>query len=79
MVLFKINYWIKRKRIINLHQYAGDFVGKPITFDSVEIAKVVLSLDLPPSKLDIGKLTYEYVENEKYPDETFCIGQIKRS
>jgi glyceraldehyde 3-phosphate dehydrogenase len=46
----------------------------------VEIAKVVLSLDLPPSKLDIGKLTYEYIlENEKYPDKTFCIGQIKRS
>jgi glyceraldehyde 3-phosphate dehydrogenase len=40
-------------------------VGKPITiFDSVEIAKVVLSLDLPPSKLDIGKLTYEYVLRE---------------
>jgi glyceraldehyde 3-phosphate dehydrogenase len=58
MVLFKINYWIKVSEIINLHQYAGDFVGKPITiFDSVEIAKVVLSLDLPPSKLDIGKLT----------------------
>jgi glyceraldehyde 3-phosphate dehydrogenase len=34
-----------------------EIVGKPITiFDSVEIA-VVLSLDLPPSKLDIGKLT----------------------
>jgi glyceraldehyde 3-phosphate dehydrogenase len=39
-----------------------EIVGKPITiFDSVEIAKVVLSLDLPPSKLDIGKLTYEYI------------------
>jgi glyceraldehyde 3-phosphate dehydrogenase len=36
-------------------------VGKPINvFSSVEIAKVILSLDLPPSKLDIGKLTYEY-------------------
>jgi glyceraldehyde 3-phosphate dehydrogenase len=37
-------------------------VGKPINvFSSVEIAKVILSLDLPPSKLDIGKLTYEYL------------------
>jgi glyceraldehyde 3-phosphate dehydrogenase len=25
-------------------------------FSSVEIAKVILSLDLPPSKLDIGNL-----------------------
>jgi glyceraldehyde 3-phosphate dehydrogenase len=42
----------------------------------VEIAKVVLSIT---SKLDIGKLTYEYIlENEKYPDARH-IGQIKRS
>lgn len=47
--------------IINLHEYAGAFVQKPISiFDSVEIAQAILSLDLPPSKLDIGKLTYEY-------------------
>jgi glyceraldehyde 3-phosphate dehydrogenase len=38
--------------IINLHEYAGEFVGKPISiFDSVEIARAILSLDLPPSKL----------------------------
>jgi glyceraldehyde 3-phosphate dehydrogenase len=56
-------------------------VGKPITiFDSVEIAKVVLSLDLPPSKLDIGKLTYEYIlENEKYPDARhFVLDKLKK-
>jgi glyceraldehyde 3-phosphate dehydrogenase len=48
-------------------------------FDSVEIAKVVLSLDLPPSKLDIGKLTYEYIlENEKYPDARhFVLDKLK--
>ena len=47
--------------IINLHEYAGEFVGKPISvFDSVEIAKAILTSDLPPSKLDIGKLTYEF-------------------
>ena len=62
MVLFR-NQLIDKNvsEIINLHEYAGEFVGKPISiFDSVEIAKAILSLDLPPSKLDIGKLTYEY-------------------
>jgi glyceraldehyde 3-phosphate dehydrogenase len=57
-------------------------VGKPITiFDSVEIAKIVLSLDLPPSKLDIGRLTYEYVlENEKYPDARhFVLDKLKEA
>ncbi len=60
MVLFKNQLLDKNvSDIINLHQYAAEFVGKPISiFASVEIAKVVLSLDLPPSKLDIGKLTY---------------------
>jgi glyceraldehyde 3-phosphate dehydrogenase len=56
MVLFKNQLLDKNvNEIINLHQYSGEFVGKPINvFSSVEIAKVILSLDLPPSKLDIG-------------------------
>ena len=47
--------------ILNLHEYAGAFVQKPISiFDSVEITKAIKNIDLPPAKLDIGKLTYEY-------------------
>src|SRR3990167_8406284 len=69
MVLFR-NQLLEKSvnEIINLHEYAGEFVGKPISiFDSVEITKAILSLDLPPSKLDIGKLTYEFnLENSKY-------------
>ncbi|MFH7017841.1 glyceraldehyde-3-phosphate dehydrogenase [Flavobacterium sp. FlaQc-47] len=83
MVLFKNQLLDKNvSDIINLHQYAGEFVGKPITiFDSVEIAKVVLSLDLPPAKLDLGKLTYEYgLEDEKYPDARyFVMDKLKRA
>ncbi|MGM0635417.1 MAG: glyceraldehyde-3-phosphate dehydrogenase [Bacteroidota bacterium] len=47
--------------IINLHNYAGKFVEKPISiFDTAEIAMAINQLDLPPAKIDIGKLTYEY-------------------
>ncbi len=47
--------------IINLHEYAGQFVQKPISiFDSVELLRAISDLQLPPSKLDIGKLTFEY-------------------
>ncbi len=47
--------------VINLHEYAGEFVQKPISiFDSVEILRAINDITLPPSKLDIGKLTYEY-------------------
>lgn len=62
VVLFK-NQIIDRNvsDIIHLHEYAGEFVQKPISiFDSVEILRAINDIKLPPSKLDIGKLTYEY-------------------
>lgn len=68
--------------ILNLHEYAGEFVGKPISiFDSVEIAREMLSLDLPPSKLDIGKLTFEYhLEDDKYRNtKSFVIEKLKKA
>jgi len=83
IVLFR-NQLIDRNvsDIINLHEYAGEFVGKPISvFDSVEIAKAILSLDLPPSKLDIGKLTYEFhLEDDKYNNaKSFVIDKLKNA
>ena len=68
LVLFR-NQLIDRNvsEILNLHEYAGAFVQKPISiFDSVEIANAIKTLDLPPAKLDIGKLTYEFhLEDQK--------------
>ena len=66
--------------ILNLHEYACEFVQKPISiFDSVEIAQAINTLDLPPAKLDIGKLTYEYhVEEGKYNNATaFVADKLK--
>jgi glyceraldehyde 3-phosphate dehydrogenase len=81
LVLFR-NQLIDRNvsDIINLHEYAGEFVQKPINvFDSVEIARAIEALDLPPSRIDIGKLTYEYhLEDDKYNDATaFVIDKLK--
>ena len=60
--------------ILSLHEYAGAFVQKPISiFDSVEIAQAIKTLDLPPSKLDIGKLTYEYHLSEDSSDATSLV------
>ncbi len=62
IVLFKNQVIDKNvSDIINLHEYAGEFVQKPISiFDSVELLRAINDIKLPPSKLDIGKLTYEY-------------------
>ncbi|NNE31388.1 MAG: glyceraldehyde-3-phosphate dehydrogenase [Winogradskyella sp.] len=73
LVLFR-NQLMDRNvsEILNLHEYAGEFVQKPISiFDSVEIAQAIRALDLPPAKLDIGKLTYEFhLEDQKYGNAT---------
>ena len=83
LVLFR-NQLIDRNvsDIINLHEYAGAFVQKPINiFDSVEIAEALNSLDLPPSRIDIGRLTYEYhLEDDKYNDaKAFVIDKLKNA
>jgi glyceraldehyde 3-phosphate dehydrogenase len=81
LVLFR-NQLIDRNvsDIINLHEYAGEFVEKPIhVFDSVELARAILNLDLPPSKIDIGKLTFEYHSDDKQYDnaKAFIIDKLK--
>lgn len=83
LVLFR-NQLIDRNvsDIINLHEYAVEFVKKPINiFDSVEIARAIESLDLPPSRIDIGKLTYEFhLEDNKYHDaKAFVIDKLKNA
>jgi glyceraldehyde 3-phosphate dehydrogenase len=47
----------------------------------VEIARAILNLDLPPSRIDIGKLTYEYhLEDNKYHDaRAFVIDKLKNA
>lgn len=82
LVLFR-NELIDRNvsDILNLHEYAGEFVQKPISiFDSVEIAQAIKTLDVPPAKLDIGKLTYEYhLEDQKYSNATAFVADKLKS
>lgn len=62
LVIFR-NQLVDRNisEILNLLEYAVEFVQKPISiFDALEISSAIKELDLPPAKLDIGKLAYEY-------------------
>ncbi|WP_303318957.1 glyceraldehyde-3-phosphate dehydrogenase [Flavivirga abyssicola] len=78
LVIFR-NQLIDRNvsQILNLHEYAGKFVQKPISiFDSVEIAQAIKTLDIPPAKLDIGKLTYEFhLEENKHNNATAFVAR----
>jgi len=83
VVLFKNQVIDKNvSDIIHLHEYAGEFVQKPISiFDSVEILRAIYDLKLPPSKLDIGKLTYEYHTEVNVSNnvKSFVIGKLKHA
>ena len=81
VVIFKNRVIDKNvSEIINLHEYAGEFVQKPISiFDSVELLQAINDLKLPAAKLDIGKLTYEYhsEENNNLNVKAFVIDKLK--
>jgi glyceraldehyde 3-phosphate dehydrogenase len=61
LVLFRNPLVDKRaSEILNLIEYAREFVSKPISIlDALDIVKAITQIDLPSSKLDIGKLAYE--------------------
>jgi glyceraldehyde 3-phosphate dehydrogenase len=62
LVIFK-NQLIDRNvsEILNLIEYAVEFVQKPISiFDALEISRAIKQIKLPPAKIDIGKLAFEY-------------------
>lgn len=62
LVLFR-NQLVDRSatEIMKLHMYAKDIVKKPISVDdTVMLANELLKADICPSKIDIGKLAYEW-------------------
>jgi glyceraldehyde 3-phosphate dehydrogenase len=58
--------------IINLHYYAKDIVKKTIAVkDTVALANEIYNLDVCPSRIDIGRLAYEWMqEKEKFKTST---------
>jgi glyceraldehyde 3-phosphate dehydrogenase len=53
---------ISTSELINLFDYAEKVLNKPIDIHKVaEVAKKLSEIDLAPSKLDIGKITSEYL------------------
>jgi glyceraldehyde 3-phosphate dehydrogenase len=71
--------------ILNLHEYAGQVVNKPIdVFTTSELAEIITTLDVPASKLDIGKLASEWLaEKEQFSSKLEFLngklGSLKRS
>jgi len=83
LVMFRNPLIDKRaSEILNLIEYSREFVNKPITIqDALNIAKAIQEVDLPSSKLDIGKLAYEcYLHPEGCEDKvTFIKRKLKNA
>lgn len=81
LVLFRNPLKDKRvSEVLNLIDYAKEFVAKPISIhDALAIAKAIQQIDLPASKLDIGKLVYEsYLDASGSEDKVaFVQNQLK--
>ena len=81
LILFRNQLVDKRaSEILNLLNYTKDFVSKPIKIeDALKIAKAIQTLKLPASKLDIGKLSYEYhLNHTNFKNEVdFVKNQLK--
>ena len=56
---------INISELMNCFDYAKDVVFKPLDISLVnDLVKEIYKMDLAPSKLDIGKLTFEYTEQK---------------
>jgi len=57
---------ISTSEIINLFNYAEKVVKKPIDiYTASQVANLLLKLDLAPSKIDIGRITNEYLNQKE--------------
>ncbi|MES1225131.1 MAG: glyceraldehyde-3-phosphate dehydrogenase [Bacteroidota bacterium] len=70
LILFR-NQLVDRSasQIMNLHLYSKDIVKKPISImESVQLADEIYKLDICPSRIDVGKLAFEWQQEIKeYP------------
>ncbi len=78
LVIFR-NQLVDRSvsEILNLHQYAKTIVKQPIIVtDTVQLARELLQLDLAPSRIDIGRLSGEWLkEKNKHKNVSDFVGK----
>lgn len=82
LVLFRNHLLdVTTSEIIRLHHYAEEVVGKKIVITTTaSMAEELTQLDIPPAKIDIGKLTYEWLqEGHQYPSKAeFLTAKLNR-
>ena len=70
----------RSSEILSLHEYAKAFVEKPINIkETLAIAKAIAKSNIATSKIDIGKLTFEWInEKDSYENiKGFIVEKLK--
>lgn len=67
LVLFRNQLTDQRvSEILKMHKNAQNYTNRPVSvYDTSELAKELLDLDLAPSKIDIGKLANEWLKEKE--------------
>ena len=69
---------ISGSEVLNLFNYAKNVVQKPIdVFAAADVARAMLHADLAPSKIDIGKLTWEFKQSGGKDVDAFVGNTLK--
>src|SRR5690554_5362437 len=81
LVLFR-NHMVDRSvsELLKMHKNSQNYTNRPVSvYDTASLAKELLSLDLAPSKIDIGKLANEWLkEEENYASQSeFLIQKLE--
>ena len=70
----------RTSEILNLHEYAKAFVEKPINIkETLAIARAIAESNIAASKIDIGKLTFEWIKEKDLHEniKSFIIEKLK--
>ena len=61
---------ITKSEILNFHDYAAKFVKQDISVhQTLNLAKAILKLGIKNTKIDLGKLTYEWIKEDTSNDK----------
>ncbi|MCX6234152.1 MAG: glyceraldehyde-3-phosphate dehydrogenase [Bacteroidetes bacterium] len=71
LIIFRSQLFDRSSSVILFkHEYSANTVGKPLSIhDSLILAKAIYQLDIPPARIDIGRLNYEWtLERQNFKD-----------
>lgn len=80
LVLFrKPLFDVSSSEILSYHQYAKEVSGKDISiYETLELATIIAHSNLAPSRIDIGRLASEWLEDNNTPIQDFVINKLSK-